>query len=196
MTTRASSLLLLALLACGGGSSPPPAQPTPAPTPAATAPAVEVAPAANIDRTDSLERDFSQMTDEVCACADEDCLKETVERWSGRWGEQLGSDDTEPSEEMMRIAARLRECANRLVLVEDPDAQAEGERQLEQMTDEVCACQTKDCYDETMARWAEKASSQSGRGRFAKPTARMRELSERLGRCVTDIMTKSMPSAD
>lgn len=202
MTTRASSLPFLALLACGGGSTPPPAQPAPAQPPAATAPAApapaaQPAPAAADPRTDA-EREFDQMADEVCACADKPCYHEAVTRWAKRNEGKKGDPSARPSDRMKATAERFGQCVKRIHGDGDPEvSQLEAERiaelELLQMKDDVCGCRYKDCYDEVMARWAAKAQT-SKSPRLARPTQRMKEIAEELGKCVYRIMDDSMPA--
>lgn len=73
-----------------------------------------------------------------------------------------------------------------------------GEKDLEQMKNEVCACkdkkeEAKKCYDDVMAKWAKKNEGKKG-DKNAKPSEKMKKLSEEMGKCVTDIMSAAMPA--
>ena len=74
-----------------------------------------------------------------------------------------------------------------------------GEKDLEQMKNEVCACkdkkeEAKKCYDDVMAKWAKKNEGKKGGDKNAKPSEKMKKLSEDMGKCVTDIMSAAMPA--
>jgi len=73
-----------------------------------------------------------------------------------------------------------------------------GEKDLEQMKNEVCACkdkkdEAKKCYDDVMAKWAKKNEGKKG-DKNAKPSEKMKKLSEEMGKCVTDIMSAAIPA--
>jgi peptidyl-prolyl cis-trans isomerase A (cyclophilin A) len=142
------SLLATALVACGGRTCPPT-------TAATTSPDAEVA-------TDPVVARAIAYADATCACTTEACVEEAqdeLKAWSGEHGDQVDAAFADPLRGP-RLAAhgdRAAACQAKLTASTSATASPAIDRtidQLDQLTDELCACADRACADAVVARAA------------------------------------------
>jgi len=102
---KAIACVVAVVASCGSGQKPQPianvGPPAPAPAPV------------------EHKSDMAMMRDEVCRCADAPCLDDVVKKWAAKASDER-EEKKEPTEEDMRLAKQMTECATKLMTASMP----------------------------------------------------------------------------